>query len=159
MRMSRFMGMGFGKVKEMLRDGWREFVALEMYLKMFAPPWPTRSSLCRLGRQTLLLIPVALIFISSFAQVGADQNISFHLITLALIFAACIAVSWFLAGVSLGTLPASLKTVRLFSLAIFFSIAGISAFAQRHPTSKMALKRTAPMTAAIWTRSTPGMGT
>ena len=97
MRVRRFTGMSLAEVREVLRDGWRECFALAMYLKMFTPSWPTGPGLRPVGSQMLLLVPTALIFLSSFAQAGADQRISFRLITVALIFAVCTAVSWLVA--------------------------------------------------------------
>src|SRR5579864_163580 len=105
MRVRRFVGVSFGECGEMLREGWREFFALLMYFKAFAPAWPTRTKLVRTSKQMLLLVPAALIFFSSFAQAGSDQQISFRVVAFALIFSACIAVSWFVAGVILGGIP------------------------------------------------------
>src|SRR5579864_8979044 len=140
MRVYRFAHVSLGEVREMLRDGWREFFALTVYLKMFSPSMPTGPGLRRAGRQMLLLVPAALIFISSFAQAGADQRISFRLITVALIFAACAAVSWLVATLILGTIPPLLRIGRLFWLAAIFTVGSVCAVAQMQPDMENGFK-------------------
>ncbi|HEY6248591.1 MAG TPA: hypothetical protein VI685_01445, partial [Candidatus Angelobacter sp.] len=132
--------LSFDEIREMLRAGWREFFALAMYFKTFAPSWPERTKLYRAGRQLLLLVPAALIFLSSFAQAGTDQQISFPVVMLALIFAACIAVSWFVAGLILGAIPPLLRIARLFGLASFFACTAIVASAQMPPDMENGFK-------------------
>src|SRR5579864_3611914 len=140
MRVRRFVGVSFGECGEMLREGWREFFALLMYFKAFAPAWPPRAKLFRTGKQMLLLVPAALIFLSSFAQAGSDQQISFRVVALALIFSACIAVSWFVAGVILGGIPPLLRIGRLVGLASFFACGAIAASAQTQPNLENGFK-------------------
>ncbi|HEY6349654.1 MAG TPA: hypothetical protein VI636_09615, partial [Candidatus Angelobacter sp.] len=140
MRVRRFRGMSLAEVREVLRDGWRECFALAMYLKMFAPSRPTGPGLRRVGRQMLLPVPAALIFLSSFAQAGADQRISFRLIAVALIFAVCAAVSWLVATLILGTIPPLLRIGRLFWLAAMFTAGSVCAVAQMPPDMENGFK-------------------
>src|SRR5579864_5511211 len=42
MRLSRFAGVSFGEIGEVLREEWRKFFTLLMYFKAFAPAWPAR---------------------------------------------------------------------------------------------------------------------
>src|SRR5579864_5282526 len=140
MRLSRFAGVSFGEIGEVLREEWRKFFTLLMYFKAFAPAWPARTKLYRTGRKMLLPAPTVFIFLSSFAQAGTVQQISFHVVTLALMFSACIAISWFVAGVILGTIPPLLRIGRMVGLASFFACGAIAASAQTQPNLENGFK-------------------